>query len=100
MNQDTAQVIHNESKHRFEAEGEGRAARLDYTVSPTTVVFTHTEVPKDLKGRGVAAALAKAGLAYARDTGRRVVPQCLFVSTYIERHPEYQDLVQTDSAQA
>ena len=40
-----------------------------------------------------AAALAKASLAYARENSLEVVPLCPFVRSYIERKPEYQDLV-------
>ena len=86
-------VIHNEAEHRFELEGQGGAARLEYVLQQDAIVITHTEVPKALEGHGVAAALAAAGLAFARDRGLRIIPRCPFVAKYIERHPEYQSLV-------
>ena len=35
----------------------------------------------------------KTGLDYARAQNYRVVPYCWFVSSFIERYPQYQDLV-------
>ncbi len=57
------------------------------------IVFTHTGVPPALEGRGIGSALAKTGLEYARANNLEVVPLCSFVRGYIERKPEYQDLV-------
>jgi len=37
--------------------------------------------------------LAKGVLEAIRAEGRTVVPQCEFIAGYLERHPEYQDLV-------
>lgn len=57
------------------------------------MVFTHTLVPPELRGRGVAEKLVRAALAEARARGCRVVPQCSYVARFIERHAEYQDLL-------
>lgn len=59
-------------------------------------VFDHTEVSDRFEGKGVGAALAKAALDAARAAGDRVVPVCSFIRSYIQRHPEYQDLVDTE----
>lgn len=65
----------------FEAEGEH------------AVVVTHTRVEPAFQGRGVGSHLAEGALELLRASGRGVVPLCPFVSAYIRRHPEYQDLV-------
>ena len=85
--------IHNLEAERFEISQEGFLAVLDYELHPGRIVFTHTEVPAELEGRGLGGRLAKAGLEYARSQGLKVTPQCWFVAGYIERHPEYQDLL-------
>ncbi|MEO6989223.1 MAG: GNAT family N-acetyltransferase [Aquihabitans sp.] len=56
-------------------------------------VFDHTEVSDRFEGKGVGGALAKAALKATREAGDQVVPVCDFMREYIERHPEYQDLV-------
>lgn len=91
------EVVHNETQNRFEVSQEGHLAELDYRRVGDQIIFTHTGVPAALEGRGIASALAKSGLTYARDHNLTVVPLCPFVKGYIERKPEYQALVQQTS---
>jgi predicted GNAT family acetyltransferase len=56
-------------------------------------VFTHTVVPPELRGRGIAEALVRAALADARAAGRKVVPACSYVARFMERHREFGDLL-------
>ena len=44
-------------------------------------------------GRGVGGELVRSALDYARSKDLKVVPACEYVAAYIERHPEYADLV-------
>ena len=57
------------------------------------LVFTHTEVDPDAGQSGLGGTLARAALDDVRSKGLGVVPQCSFVRGWIERHPEYADLV-------
>ena len=66
---------------------------LDYELSAGRVVFTHTGVPPAYQGQGLAARLVEAGLQWAREQGLKVVPACSYVHIYIQRHPEWQNLV-------
>lgn len=86
-------VIHNEQKGRFQLDVDNRLAHADYRREGSTLVFYHTYVPETHRGKGYAARVVRAGLEYARSHDLTVVPQCSFVSRYIERHPEYQSLV-------
>jgi uncharacterized protein len=90
---DAIEVRNNEERRRFEAEVEGRLAMIGYERQGDTITYTHTFVPPELEGRGIAGRMAQVALGYARASGLRVVPQCPFVASYIKRHPEYQDLV-------
>jgi uncharacterized protein len=82
------EVRDNREASRFEIiTGEG-TARLDYTRRSDSMVFIHTEVPDALRGRGLADALARAGLETARREGLNIVAQCPFVRKYLQRHPE------------
>lgn len=85
-------VIRNASSRRFEIGGESDAY-LQYATSPGLIRLIHTEVPARLEHHGFASELAKAALDYARDEHLRVDPACPFVRSYLERHPEYQPLV-------
>ena len=66
---------------------------LDYELSAGRVVFTHTGVPPAYRGQGLAAKLVEAGLQWAREEGLKVVPACSYAQLYIQRHPEWQNLV-------
>lgn len=87
-------VLHNPEASQFEAHVDGLLAFVSYVKHGDTIIFTHTEVPKELQGRGLASILARAVLERARAEGWRVVARCPFIASYIERHPEYQPLLQ------
>ena len=86
-------VNHKPDQQRFEAELEAETAFLSYAVQEGHVVFDHTFVPERLRGKGVAGALANAALKEARKSGWKIVPRCSYVAAFIDRHPEFADLV-------
>jgi uncharacterized protein len=86
-------VIHNPGAGRFEFQKDGHLAVLEYRLSDGKIVFTHTGVPDALGGQGVGSLLARAGLDYARAQSYDIVPLCSFIAAYIQKHPEYKDLV-------
>ena len=66
----------------------------DYEVRDGAVVFTHTEVEDAFEGQGVGSTLVKAALDNVRELGGRGVRTlCPFVRSWIDRHPDYADLV-------
>ncbi len=87
------QIHHNEQANRFETTIEGQTGYISYQDRGEALVYDHTIVPQALGGRGVGSALVKHALDYARNHHKKVVPQCSFVDAYINKHPEYQDLV-------
>jgi uncharacterized protein len=92
----TIHVRNNEAQHRFEIDLGDELAIAEYRLVNGRIVFTHTLVPPRHENMGYGAALAEAGLAYAREQGLAVVARCRFIAAYIARHPEHQDLVYAD----
>ncbi len=86
-------VRNNEQESRFEVEAGDELAIAQYRREGSKIYFTHTEVPEHLEGQGIGNTLAHAALEFARSNKFRVVPQCEFIADFIEKHPEYQDLV-------
>jgi len=86
------EVIDNPSLHRFELPVDGRVAFSEYVLTDGVLTVRHTEVPKELEGRGVGSQLARGVLDHARAQGWKVIPRCPFVNAYMTRHPEYDDL--------
>jgi uncharacterized protein len=78
---------------RFELERNGLVATLDYTLDSNVLTLLETEVPEGLRGTGMAGALAKSALEWAREHHRKVDVICPYVSGYVRSHPEYADLV-------
>jgi predicted GNAT family acetyltransferase len=87
-------VMKNDARSRFEIRIGDQVAILRYRESPGRIDLIHTEVPEELGGRGIAGKLASFALDYAREHGLRVKPTCPYVAAYIQRHPEYADLVE------
>jgi uncharacterized protein len=92
MATDDIRVTHNEAQSQFEAKVDGKMSAAAYTVDGDTITFTHTNVPEELGGRGIAQKMVTAGLDYARANGLKVVPQCSYVKKFMEKHTEYNDL--------
>lgn len=86
-------VLDNPDASQFEARVDGHLAFVAYARRGNIIIFTHTEVPKELQGRGIGNVLAHAVLERARAEDLKVLPRCPFIAKYIARHPEYQSLV-------
>lgn len=87
-------VRHDLDNHQFETEVDGYTGYLEYAIVNGALDLNHTFVPKEIGGRGVAAALVEAALLYARANNMKIIPSCSYVGVYIRRHPEYQILIQ------
>ena len=89
-------VRHRVPERRFEVTVDGFVAVVDYEWEGETVVFTHTFVPPELRGRRIAEQLVRAGLAWAASEQRRVVPACSYVDAFIHKNSEFQPLLRTN----
>jgi uncharacterized protein len=88
-----AAVRDNKLQSRFELDVEGGIAFANYRLSPSSVIITHTETPRALRGHGIASELIEGALAPIRADGRKVIAGCGFVVDYLRKHPEYGDMV-------
>ncbi|MDO5674192.1 MAG: GNAT family N-acetyltransferase [bacterium] len=86
-------VSHNRAKKRYELPADGKPAILEYEEKGTDIlVFTHTFVPPELRGKNIAAELTRFALDDARSRGKKVQPQCSYVDSFMRRNQEYADL--------
>ncbi|MCW2773384.1 MAG: hypothetical protein JWN91_1710 [Nocardioides sp.] len=86
---------HNPEASRYEAHLDGQLAGFtEYELTDQLVIFTHTQVEDAYEGHGVGSALARFALDDVRASGtRKVLPLCPFIKGWIEKHPDYADLV-------
>jgi len=87
-------VRDNTNRRRFELDADGHIAFSNYTRTDGVLTILHTEVPKELEGRGIGSALVRGVLDIARANHLKVHAVCPFVKAYLDRHPEYADLQQ------
>jgi predicted GNAT family acetyltransferase len=89
------ETSNNEAAHRYEARvGEEIGGFAVYALRDGVIDFQHTEVDDALEGQGVGSSLARAALDDVRRRGDlTVVASCPFIAEWIDRHPDYQDLL-------
>jgi len=87
-------VVDNKDRLRYEVHVGGELAGvLTYRVEDGVAVLPHTQVEPRYEGRGLGALLAQTALDDAREAGLKVAPWCSFIAAFIQRNPEYADLV-------
>ena len=88
----TVRDVPEESRYEIR-DGDRVLGLAAYQRRGDTTVFTHTEVDPDAGQDGVGSRLVRAALDDVRSKGGSVVPQCPFVRGWIDRHPNYADLM-------
>jgi len=86
-------VVDRPELERYEIVVGDQASVLQYRRRDGQVILAHTEVPESLRNRGLASLLAKHALDDARRSGTRVIVTCPFVTAWLRRHHEYDDLI-------
>lgn len=86
-------VTHDTAHSRYTATVDGVLCVLDYLLQDGVMTITHTGVPNEVGGRGIAAELTRVALDSARAQGLKVRPSCSYAAVYMRRHPEYNDLL-------
>ena len=88
------EVRDNPAEHRFELPiTDDAMAAAYYRLDDGRVVLTHTEVPFEFSGQGIASRLAAGVFELIRASGRKAVLKCSFMANYYAKHPEYADIV-------
>lgn len=88
------EVRENAAEHAFEIWRGGERAGLSvYEVDGELLAFVHTEVAEKFAGQGLASTLIASALDTVRQRGGQVLPFCTFVKAFIQKHPDYLDLV-------
>lgn len=90
---DAAPAAIEHDGERFVTTVEGIQAQLKYRREGDWMVITHTEVPDEIGGRGIASVLTRAAFEHARTQGWNVRPACSYAAAWANRHPEYNQLL-------
>jgi uncharacterized protein len=88
------EVRENLAQHRFEIWIDDElAGHTDYQGEGSELPFVHTEIDDRFGGRGLGSTLIRQALDAVRARGGQVLPYCPFVKGFIQKHPDYLDLV-------
>ena len=91
------EIVDEPDAGRFLIRVDGkRAGYATYRRHDGVLALRHTEIEPDFEGKGLGSQLIVAVLGRAREAGETVLPFCPFTRDYIERHPEWLDLVPAD----
>ena len=89
-------VTHRDTDGCFEARLDGHRGVLRYVrrdaEGRSVLVIPSVVVDRVIEGRGVAGALTRAALEWARAEGWGVEPVCPYVDAWMRRHPEFAGL--------
>ncbi|MFN9822175.1 MAG: GNAT family N-acetyltransferase [Akkermansiaceae bacterium] len=66
---------------------------MSYRQHGDKIIIEHTYVPERLRGKGIAASITQDALLEARRLGWKIVPDCSYMESYIQRHPEFNTLL-------
>jgi predicted GNAT family acetyltransferase len=87
-------ITHNEDEQRYEIAVDGILAGYTQAIEDGDVVtFPHTVIFDQFEGQGLASELVAAALDDVRVRGKKVVATCPYVKRYIDKHPDYADLL-------
>jgi predicted GNAT family acetyltransferase len=91
---ESIEVLHDETARKYYAVVDGHESVCEYNdAGGKTLNFSHTFVPPELRGKGIAEQLVQGALEDARNRGFKVIPSCWYVKLYIDRHPQLQDVL-------
>ncbi|MEM6376926.1 MAG: GNAT family N-acetyltransferase [Bacteroidota bacterium] len=83
------EVTNNTRMKQFEVRMDDHKAELVYRLRKKTLFLMHTYVPEELRGKGIATALATTALEYAKGKGYKIAVLCPFVGAYVKKQPEW-----------
>ncbi|MDN5780418.1 MAG: N-acetyltransferase [Luteimonas sp.] len=92
---DNSAIRHDGAGNRFTTSEDGHEGFVEYERDGDVLAITHTVVPPEIGGRGIAGKLVEAALRYARSEGLKVLPRCSYAENYMRKHPEHADLLAT-----
>ncbi|MBE2315795.1 N-acetyltransferase [Solirubrobacter sp. CPCC 204708] len=87
-------VEDNPERNRYELHVDGELVGWsDYRPAGASVIVAHTEIDARREGEGLGSELVRGTLEHIRASGKTVLPMCPFTAAYIQRHPEWVELV-------
>jgi predicted GNAT family acetyltransferase len=81
-------LIHNPETCNYEYHIDGAVAYITYDDQNGNMHLTHTVVPDELSGKGLAKKLLEDVLQQIKKDNKKAVAKCSYIVRYIEKNPE------------
>ncbi|MDQ3618270.1 MAG: N-acetyltransferase [Pseudomonadota bacterium] len=85
-------IHHDAAACRFATAADGSKAYLEYQLDGDIFTITHTRVPEEIGGRGIAGELVRAAIEHVRANELKVEAQCSYADAWLSRHAEFAPL--------
>ncbi|MEP0862425.1 MAG: N-acetyltransferase [Ignavibacterium sp.] len=87
------EVFHDKENNRFVITVEKQEAFVEYSLNEKEMNLYHTYTPPQLRGKGLAEKVVRTAIEYAKENSLKVIPSCSYVAVFMQRHPEYSELL-------
>ena len=91
-----AQVVNETKNHRLVLARDGHQAELIYQLRGSQLILVHTEVPKELGGKGIGGLLVESAVMWAERDGLVIVPWCPYARRWLQQHEDVASKVHID----
>lgn len=83
----TPSIHHDPVEKSFSCTLDDHRSVVEYEIQGGTLTITHTFVPSELRGRGVASHLVRAAVDHARQNNLTPAATCSYAVAWLENHP-------------
>ena len=84
---------HDPQAQEFYIETQEGKVLLHYEREGDVLNFHHTFVPPELRGKGLAEQVVKAGFEYIEQNRLKVIPSCPYVARLVVKNPDWKKFV-------
>lgn len=88
------EIINDKSNNVFVAQLDDKEAYLRYAFRGESVIdFIYTYTPPELRGKGLAEKIVKAGFNHAKENNLKVIPTCPYIMYFLSKNEEFKSLL-------
>lgn len=92
----SGEIVNDKQVQQYYLDVEGLRSFIEYEQRGDAIYLTHTEVPEEQEGKGIASAMVEKALQDIEKQGLKLVPYCSYVRVFLKRHPEWNRLLKEE----
>lgn len=88
------EIVHDKENMRFTLDINGEIAKVDYSLSGSKMYLTHSEVPYNLRGKGIGKVLVEKTFEQLTKEGYKAVAVCSYIRAVAKRSDHWKTIIQ------